>query len=148
MKIDFIPKNPDFVKTIKKKLEKQFFMHHLQIDLQKIEAGYIEIDFTQQEFHLQQHGFLHGGVIATLHDVAAGFAAYSLAAADEAVVTADLRVSYLLPGTSAVYKVKGWVLKPGNMLYFCESEVWSIEDEKQTLISKSSSTMAAVKPVK
>jgi acyl-coenzyme A thioesterase PaaI-like protein len=75
----------------------------------------------------------------------AGFAAYSLVAVDEAVVTADLRVSYLFPGDAPLYLAKGWVIKPGNMLHFCESEVWGIFPEKKVLVAKSSSTMAVVK---
>lgn len=143
--MSFSPLNPQFRELIREKLKKQFFMHHLQMDLTKIEAGYVEAEIQFQEFHKQQNGFLHGGVTATLCDITAGFAAFSLVAEGVAVVTGDLRVSYLHPGVGEKFVSKGWVIKTGKLLSFCESEVWSIQQGKEDLlIAKSSSTMVNV----
>ena len=142
----FTVKNPKFRELIREKLEKQYFMHHIGMELDTIEAGRVEgsLDFTDEL--KQQNGFLHGGVTATLCDVVAGFAAFTLVNEDETVVTADLRVSYLNPGDASRYEAKGWVIKTGSMLHFCESEVWGIYvDGSRKLLAKSSSTMATVK---
>lgn len=121
-------------------------MKHLGVRLIQIEAGYVEAELDFDEFLQQQHGFLHGGVSATLCDISAGFAAYSLVESDEGVVTGDLRVSYLNPGDAPKYLAKGWVIKTGKLLHFCESEVWGIYGDKdQVLMAKSSSTMVTVK---
>lgn len=121
-------------------------MKHLGIRLTRIEAGYVEAELDFEKFLLQQHGFLHGGVSATLCDISAGFAAYSLVESDEGVVTGDLRVSYLNPGDAPKFLAKGWVIKTGKLLNFCESEVWGIYPDKEAvLIAKSSSTMVTVK---
>lgn len=143
---EFIPKNPAFRELIREKLKKQYFMHHLGIELTHIEAGRVEAEVLMQDVLKQQNLFLHGGVTATLNDVVAGFAAFSLVAADEVVVTADLRVSYLNPGDAPRYRAVGWVVKPGNLLHFCQSEVYGVyPDGSEKLISVSSSTMATVK---
>ncbi len=121
-------------------------MKHLGVRLTRIEAGYIEAEMDFEKSLQQQNGFLHGGVSATLCDISAGFAAYSLVESDEGVVTGDLRVSYLNPGDAPKYLAKGWVIKTGKLLNFCESEVWGIYPEKEAvLIAKSSSTMVTVK---
>lgn len=121
-------------------------MKHLGVRLTRIEAGYVEAELDFEKFLQQQHGFLHGGVSATLCDVSAGFAAYSLVESDDGVVTGDLRVSYLNPGVAPKYLAKGWVIKTGKLLNFCESEVWGIYPDKEAvLIAKSSSTMVTVK---
>ncbi|TNE80795.1 MAG: PaaI family thioesterase [Bacteroidetes bacterium] len=144
--MNLIAKNPNFESEVREKLKKQFFMHHLGIDLSKIEAGRVEAVVTMKDALKQQNGFLHGGVTATLHDIAAGFAAFTLVDVGEVVVTADLRVSYFYPGDATKYRTVGWVVKPGNLLYFCESEVYAVyEDGSEKLISKSQSTMATVK---
>lgn len=141
----FETKNPDFKTSIEEKLKKQFFMKHLGIRLSVIEKAYVEAEVVFEDFLKQQNSFLHGGVTATLNDIVAGFAAFTLVAPDEGVVTADLRISYLLPGDAPKYKAKGWVIKAGNMLHFCESEVWGVFENRELLIAKSSSTMAVVK---
>ncbi len=144
--MNFQAKNPHFKSLIREKLKKQFFMHHLGIDLTTIEAGRVEAHVTMQDALKQQNGFLHGGVTATLQDVVAGFAAFTLVEEGEVVVTADLRVSYFFPGDAPAYRAVGWVVKPGNLLHFCESEVYGVyADGTEKLISKSSSTMATVK---
>jgi len=142
----FKVKNTKYQELIREKLKKQFFMHHIGMDLNIIEAGRVEGTLNTTDELKQQNGFLHGGVTATLSDVVAGFAAFTLVSEEETVVTADLRVSYLNPGDAPHYVAKGWVIKTGSSLHFCESEIWGVYDDgSKKLIAKSSSTMATVK---
>ncbi len=148
MKKDFshyTTQNPDFVNTIHQKLEGQHFMHHIGANLTVIEKAYIEAELLMEEKHLQQAGFTHGGVTATLCDLVTGFAAFSLVGLGDAVVTADLKVSYLNPGDGERLIAKGWVIKPGNMLHFCEGEVWIDKKGKLTQIAHCTALMAVVK---
>ncbi|WP_317039535.1 PaaI family thioesterase [Rufibacter roseus] len=120
-------------------------MHLLGFEIETIEEGFIEGRLKLEEKHKQHKGFVHGGVTATLADIVMGFAAVSLVPADQHVVTADLRVSYLNPGVGVELFVKGWVMKQGKMLNFCEAEIFSIDEQGQkTLIAKASSTMATI----
>lgn len=142
----FEVKNPNFREHTREKLKKQHFMHHLDMTLTHIEAGDVIAEVNFHDYLQQQNGFLHGGVTATLCDVSAGFAAYSLVAEDEVVVTGDLRVSYLNPGSAPKFIAKGWVIKTGKLLHFCESEVWGVYPDKESiLIAKASATMVTVK---
>ena len=70
--------NPDFEGNLKKALEKQYFMKLIGFEITKIEAGYIEGELLIEEKHLQQHGFLHGGLMATCLDIVMGFARVKL----------------------------------------------------------------------
>lgn len=137
--------NADFKETIQQKLKGQHFMHHIGANLTVIEKAYIEAELQMGEQHLQQAGFTHGGVTATLCDLVTGFAAFSLVALGEAVVTADLKVSYLNPGDGDRLIAKGWVIKPGQMLHFCEGEVWIDKKGVLTQIAHCTATMAVVK---
>ncbi len=125
---------------IREKLKGQHFMHLIGADLTRIEPGRVEAALTLGRQHQQQLGFAHGGLVATLADLAAGFAAVTLVPEGVGVVTADLRVSYLNPGVGAQIKAVGWVLKAGRRLHFCEAEVWCDD----VLIAKASATMAVV----
>ena len=127
---------------IRRKLERQHFMHLIGADLTVIAPGRVEAELALQLQHQQQRGFAHGGLVATLADLVAGFAGVTLLPDDVGLVTADLRVSYLHPGVGQRLRAIGWVLKAGRRLHFCEAEVWCDD----LLIAKASATMAVVEP--
>jgi uncharacterized protein (TIGR00369 family) len=128
----------ELVARIRRKLERQNFMHLVGADLTRIEPGRIEATLALGEQHQQQRGFAHGGLVATMADLAAGFAAVTLVPDGVGVVTAELKVSYLNPGIGTQLKAIGWVLKAGRRLHFCEAEVWCDD----VLIAKATATMA------
>jgi len=133
-------KEPDLETRIRRKLERQYFMHLIGADLTRIEPGRIEVGLVLGQQHQQQRGFVHGGLTATMADLAAGFAAVTLVPDGVGVVTADLKISYLNPGVGARLRAVGWVLKAGRRLHFCEAEVWCDD----VLIAKATATMAVV----
>lgn len=90
-------KKVDFKERIAKFLERQHFMKHIHFSLDVIEEGRTEGWMDIEEIHKQQKGLVHGGVIATIADIVAGFAAYTKVPADHHVVTGELKVSYLNP---------------------------------------------------
>ena len=136
--------NPDFKKTIQQKLKNNHFSHLIGFHLTKIKAGSIEGEMKILHHHQQQNGFVHGGVASTVCDIVAGFAAFSLVSNNEFVVTAEIKISYLNPGIGKKLIARGWVLKAGSKIHFCESEVWSIDGKKKTLIAKATASMAVV----
>lgn len=138
--------NPHFRERIKKYLERQHFMKHIHFSLDVIDEGVTEGWLNIEEIHKQQKGLVHGGVIATLADVTAGFAAYTLVPEDYHVVTGEIKVSYLNPGIGDRLYAKGWVLKQGRKMNFCEAEVWCFNQEEKTLIAKATTTMVTITP--
>ncbi|WP_162054801.1 PaaI family thioesterase [Pontibacter pamirensis] len=139
--------NPDFKQDIREKLARQGFMKLTGFNITKIEVGSIEGELTMEDQHLQQMGFAHGGLIATVADIVAGFAAASLVPKGHSVVTAELKVSYLNPGVGEKLWAKGYVIKSGRRLSFCEAEVYVIkEDHEPLLIAKATTTMATITP--
>ncbi len=139
--------NPDFKNTINEKLGHQFFMQLIGFKITDISEGKIEGELELKDIHKQHKGFVHGGVIATLADIVAGFAAVSLVPKDHHLVTVELKTSYLNPGLGEKLFARGWVLKQGRKLNFCEAEVYSISGtEEPVLIAKASATMATLTP--
>ena len=144
-------RNPHFEKRVRKFLESQRFMHLIGFDLQVISEGRTEGWLTLEQKHQQQKGYAHGGLIATLADITAGFAAYTLVPEDHHVVTAEIKVSYFLPAVGQKLHAIGWVLKQGRKINFCEAEVWDVTEEEgkepqRRLIAKATTSMATVFP--
>lgn len=137
----FEPKNPDFRSDVERVLKGQFFMRHIGFVLDRLEPGYAEGHIVLQEQHRQQHGFLHGGVTATVSDLVTGFAAWTLISKQESVVTADLKINYLYPGKGNLLKARGRVMKTGNLLHFCEAELWI---DESPVIARANAIMCTV----
>ncbi len=138
-------KNQDYKERIQNYLKKQFFMHHLDFDLNVIEPGCTEGILEVKPFHFQQFGRVHGGVIATVADCTAGFAAYTLVGEADHVVTGEIKVSYFAPGFGPQLRVVGKVIKAGRKIHFCESEVFNIDEQgNQKLIAKASTSMIVI----
>ncbi|AHJ98495.1 PaaI family thioesterase [Hymenobacter swuensis] len=127
---------------IRRKLTRQHFMHHIGADLTRIEEGRVEAELLLQQQHQQHSGFAHGGLVASMADLVAGFAAVTLVPEGTGVVTVELKTSYLHPGVGQRLRAVGWVLKAGRRLHFCEAEVWC----DALLIAKATATMAVVEP--
>lgn len=138
--------NKDFKERIEKYLGGQHFMKLMNFELSVIEVGRTEGWLTIASDHKQQKGLLHGGVTATVADIVAGFAAYTLVPEGYHVVTAELKVSYFQPGFGEKLHAIGTVIKQGKKLNFCEAEVYTIDGEKRTLIAKATTTMAVIAP--
>ena len=135
----------DLKAYLDERLEENHFIQHIGLQLSHVEAGYAEMTLEIKKHHLQQNGFMHGGVTATILDVVTGISAYTTVVKGKNVVTADLKVSYLNPSTSKNILATGRVKKSGNFLVFCEGEVYDIfEDGSRKLVATCSSIMCAV----
>jgi len=139
--------NPDFKNTILEKLNQPSFLNYVGFIFTNIAEGKIEGELVLEDYHKQSQGFMHGGLTATLADTVAGYAAVTLIPKDHHVVTVELKISYFYPGLGPKIMARGWVLKQGKKLNFCEAEVFSIkEEEEPLLIAKASVTMATIHP--
>jgi uncharacterized protein (TIGR00369 family) len=139
-----IPRNPQFKDRITKQLEHQKFMHLINFDLTKIEAGYTEGELNVTSIHHQHDGFLHGGVVATIADIVAGFAACTLVDVNQNVVTGEIKVSYFAKGKGTKLKAIGRVIKAGRRMSFCEAEIYSITEDDEKMIAKASTSMITI----
>jgi len=140
----------DIKSYLQERLKNNHFIKHMGLILQDVKQGEATMALSVRQHHLQQNGFTHGGVTATLCDVATGIAAYTVVAEGKNVVTVDLKISYVNPSVSPNLIAVGRVVKSGNFLVFCEGEVMDLqEDGSHKLVATCTSIMAAVDiPVK
>ncbi|MFM7773964.1 MAG: PaaI family thioesterase [Candidatus Kapaibacterium sp.] len=139
------PKNPLYAERIREQLTRQEFMKHIGCTLPVIEVGYVEAELVLMDHHRQQVGITHGGVIATMADVAAGFAGFTLVSEKQQMVTVELKTSYLFPLVGILARAKGRVVKHGNTLSFCEADVYSVDEHgTEKLCARATATMAIV----
>lgn len=132
------------MELIADKLSRQYFMRHIGMEITYIQPGYVEGEAPLSLFLQQQDGKVHGGVTATMADIVTGLAAFTLAQDEERVVTSDLKVSYFSPGIGDMIFARGWVIKPGKRLHYCEGEVYAVNKGEYKLIAKATAIMAVI----
>ncbi len=85
--------------------------------------GRARLALEATEEHVNRTGTVHGGVLATLADMAMGQALRSRTGEDEVPATTQLTVTYLRPGKPGPLTANGEVRKQGDTLSVCEAEV-------------------------
>ncbi len=120
------------------------FIADIGMELVDAGAGWCETEIALQPKHLQQDGFVHAGVIATMADHTAGASAGTLANEGNAVLTIEFKINLLRPAKGEKLKCRAQVLKPGKMITVSESEVFGVAGEQTTLVAKATVTLAIV----
>ena len=64
----------------------------------------------------------HGGIVATLLDVAMAASVRVSNAHDGGVITVDMSIGYIRPAIGTVF-AEGRILRGGGSIFFCEAEV-------------------------
>ena len=85
--------------------------------------GYCAIAIQRHPEILQQHGYVHAGIVATLVDSAGGFAGFTLFPAESSVLTVEFKLNLLAPATGDRLVAEGFVVKPGRTLVITRGEV-------------------------
>ncbi|MGL4812884.1 MAG: PaaI family thioesterase [Beijerinckiaceae bacterium] len=124
----FVPKDPAFATRVTESFNRQAMMHTIGAVLEKVGPGQILIRMPCAKHIGQQHGFVHGGAVATIADSACGYAALSLMPPGVGVLTAEFKINFLAPSEGDYLMATGQVEKPGRNLMVCTGRV---ESEKQ-----------------
>ena len=70
--------NPSFAEEVRKSFAEQSIMQLIGAQLTLVEPGLVEISLAYRKELTQQDGYLHAGIVTTIADSAAGYAAFSL----------------------------------------------------------------------
>jgi len=116
------------------------FIRDLNIRLDKVSEGICETSLVVQERLRQQHGFVHGGVIATMADHTAGGAARSVSG-EKDVLTVEFKINYLRPAIGDRLRCTASVLRGGETVIVAEAMVYASKDDKETLVAKLTETL-------
>lgn len=131
-------------KRIRDSFAKQGFMATIGAVLQRVAPGDIEIALLPFPGIMQQHGFVHGGVVGALADSAAGYAALSIMPAGTGVLTAEYKINLLAPGVGERIVARGSVVKKGRTLTLSCANVFALMDGQEKLIAHLTATMMTI----
>jgi uncharacterized protein (TIGR00369 family) len=99
------------------------FASVLGISVSRIRRGEAILSLEVREEFKQNHGIVHGGVIASLIDTAAAIAVATVLGVGEASTTIDLTVHYLRPLRVGRVDAKASILREGRSVIVISVEV-------------------------
>jgi uncharacterized protein (TIGR00369 family) len=133
--------NPDRVRA---SFAKQRVMATFGATLERVEPGEVTIAMPPNPALVQQHGYLHAGIIATIADSACGYAALSLMPDDAAVLSIEFKANMLAPADGERFIARGRVIKPGRTIMVCDATVHAVRNGTEKLVSTMTGTMMVV----
>jgi uncharacterized protein (TIGR00369 family) len=129
------PRDPAFAERVRAGFGRQRFMALLGAELVSVAPGAVEIALTLRHELSQQHGYAHAGAAWSIADSAAGFAAQTLMAADEGVLTVELKINLLAPARGERLLARGRVERAGRRLTVGRADVVAIEAGRETAVA-------------
>jgi uncharacterized protein (TIGR00369 family) len=118
--------NPRFAEDIRNNFARQSILALIGAELSLIEPGVVEITQPYRNDLTQQHGYLHAGIVTTIADTAAGYAAYSLMPAGSEVLSVEFKVNLLRPAKGEAFLARAEVIKSGRTLTVVRADVFGI----------------------
>lgn len=140
--------DPNFAEKIRNSFTFQGFMQAHKGELVAIEPGYVEIHLPFSEALAQQHGFFHGGVVATAADSASGYATYTVLEPDEECLSAEFKINFLSPANGSKLIARGSVIKAGRNLVITEATVSVLREQEEIECAIMIHTLARSKNVR
>ena len=134
-------KNSEYKQIVKTGFETAAFLNDIGITLIGCGPGWCESSINISPRHLQAGGLIHAGVQATIADHTAGGAATTLLGVDQFVLTVEFKINLLRAAQGESLICRAQVLKPGKIITTVESDVYSMNNTRKTLVSKTIATM-------
>jgi uncharacterized protein (TIGR00369 family) len=101
----------------------------LGMELVDMEADGAAVELEADDRHLNLHGTVHGGTIASLIDTAMGAAVRREDTGDDAPVTIEMKVTYLRPARPGRLRAEAAIRRRGKRIVIAEVDVYDADGE-------------------
>ncbi len=121
-------------------------MNLIGATLSLVEPGIVEITLPYRADLVQQHGYLHAGIVTTIADSACGYAAYSLMPAGSEVLSVEFKVNLLQPAQGVTFVARAEVIKAGRTLTVARADVFATTpNNDRALVATMQATIICLK---
>jgi uncharacterized protein (TIGR00369 family) len=141
----FVPQDPAFESRVRASFDRQTFMATIGARLVRVEPGECDIELAVRNDLVQQHGFLHAGVLASAADSACGYAALSLMPPGAAVLSVEFKVNLLAPAAGDRIVARGRVIRAGKTITVCWGDVTAYTGDTERVVATLVGTMMTVR---
>jgi uncharacterized protein (TIGR00369 family) len=116
------------------------------IGFEVVEADYgrFESRLKFRPEHRQQDGFVHAGVIATMADHTAGYAAFTTVSETDRILTIEFKINFFKPAIGESIICRSQVVNNGKTIKVSESEIFSLSEGQEKHVAKAMVTLIAI----
>jgi uncharacterized protein (TIGR00369 family) len=140
----FVAQDPNFEARVRGSFARQSLNRTIGASLIRVAPGEVEIEVPFKEELGQQHGFIHGGIVAAIVDSACGYAALSLTPSTAEVLTVEFKINFLAPARGERLIARGRVSRPGRTVSVCHGDVFATGEGKEKLVATMLATIMTV----
>lgn len=137
-------KDPAFEARIRDSFAKQGLMNTLGASIISVSPGAVELALVPRPANSQQHGFVHGGAVASLADSAAGYAALSLMPPGAGVLTVEFKINFVAPAMGDRLMARGRVVKAGRTITLAQTDVMAEANGRERLVAVLTATLMTI----
>lgn len=141
---EFKPKDPCYADRVQGSFARQGAMATLGAQLVLVEPGRVAIELPWTAGLSQQHGFLHGGIVAAVLDSACGYAGFTLMPEGTGVLSIEFKINFLAPAKGRRFRMVGQVIKPGRTVTVTEGRAYAIDEGCEKLIATMGATLMTI----
>jgi uncharacterized protein (TIGR00369 family) len=123
----------DFEARVRDSFAHQNALALVRAQITEVAPGQVEIRLPHWDGILQQHGYIHGGVLGMVADSAGGYAAMTLVPAGSSVLTVEYKINLVAPADGDQLIARGRVLRSGRTLIVTEAQLYAVAAERETL---------------
>jgi uncharacterized protein (TIGR00369 family) len=129
----------DLMSMGQRALASQPFSALLGAQLTAFADGIAELVLPTRPELLQQHGFVHGGVLGYLADNALTFAGGSVLG--EAVLTSEFKINYVRPASGERLIARAVVVGRSQTQAVCRCDIFAVKDGQEKLCAAAQGTI-------
>ena len=113
-------------------------------EVQRVDHGVFDTSLRIRPEHRQQDGFVHAGVMATIADHTAGYAAYTTVSEKYRILTIEFKINYLRPAMGDEIACRSRVISGGRKVIVSESGIYAEHRGSEEIVSKAMVTLMVV----
>ena len=120
------------------------FIRHCGLEAVHIKRGLFESQVLIGDHHRTQDNFIHAGLMATMADHTAGYAAYTTVSEDFRILTIEFKINFLKPAYGNALRCSSRVMSKGKQIIVAESKVYDVRKDNETQVAEAIITLMVV----
>jgi uncharacterized protein (TIGR00369 family) len=122
----------------------QGFPAYCGIVVDRVDLGTFETHVPMRRELTQQDGFAHAGIIATMADHTAGYAAFTTISKNQRILTVEFKINYFKPAVGDILICRSHVINTGRKIIVSQSDLFSVVGEQEKNVARATVTLMAV----
>jgi uncharacterized protein (TIGR00369 family) len=120
------------------------FIQHCGLEAVHIKRGLFESRVLIGEHHRTQDSFVHAGLMATMADHTAGYAAFTTVSEEYRILTIEFKINFLRPAYGNALRCRSRVISKGKQVIVAESKVHDVRKTHEIQVAEALITLMAV----